>query len=104
MAREMTKKISFRQKVLLLTMLLSRILLVLGFIVIFGFMIILDTESINAILGLGCGLTMAFLGMACEVFAVVVLMKKNERIKTVFDFNIYDGKSYSNYMLVEVKE
>lgn len=103
--REMSsKKLSFRQKSLLLIMLMSRIFVILGFIVTFGSMLIIDSENtINAIIILSCGLGTVLLGIICEIFAVVVLMKKNERIKTLFDFNIYDGKSYSNYMnIIEV--
>lgn len=91
---------SFRKKLIIALGLLKCALMIIG---IPGILITAsgvdapEPYSTNALIGLVICMSMVLLAMFSEMFVVGVLVKDNEHINTIWDFNFYGLKSMYNY-------
>lgn len=89
----------FRQNLVLVLNLIRTMLVVSGIISFLFFACGYDGPDGDLCMKLSCySLVSTFLGMGLEIFTVMVLLKDNEYMSTIFDFNFYGLRSKENYI------
>lgn len=89
----------FRQNLVLCLNLMRTILVAGGIISFLFFACGYDGPDGDLCTKLSCySLVSTFLGMGLEIFTVMVLLKDNEYMSTIFDFNFYGLRSKENYI------
>lgn len=89
----------FRQNLVMVLNLIRTIFVVSGIASFLFFACGYDGPDGDLCMKLSCySLGLAFLGMGLEIFTVMVLLKDNEYMSTIFDFNFYGLRSKDHYI------